>query len=170
MAFKKRFTLDIFKNILYITNSINKSIEMKMKKQNYHIPVMLLILSAVGLWTGGTGMMLFGGQPDFVVSDILVQGDGFLYIKLKNHSPTAVGIQPGLREKIFLTIYINNLKRAEYKIKYLDYKLFKPGGTILFRTNFRLQKSVVVRVEVNSAKIIAEKNYSNNRLAKQISG
>jgi hypothetical protein len=136
-------------------------------KQKYLMLVILLFMLALLF---GTGILLPAGQPDFVVSDILVQGDGFLYIKLKNHSPTAVGIKPNQREKVFLTIYINNLKRAEYKIKYLDNKLFKPGGTILFRTNFRLQKSVTVRVEINSAKIIIEKNYANNRLAKQISG
>ena len=110
------------------------------------------------------------GKPDFAVIDILVQPDGFLYVKLQNRSPVNVKIPNELKEKIFLTIFINNLKRAEYKIKYINKLLFKKGGTVLFRTNFRVKKNLDVRIEVNGLKVINEKNYTNNRLAKQIHG
>ncbi|UCH94368.1 MAG: hypothetical protein JSV88_29430 [Candidatus Aminicenantes bacterium] len=106
-------------------------------------------------------------KPDFVVPGIVVQADQFIHIKLKNKSTTHYPITPELKEKIFLTIYINNIKRAEYKIKYIDPKLFKSGGTILFPTNFRMQKGLNIKVEINRLKVIPESDFSNNKLIKK---
>jgi hypothetical protein len=125
---------------------------------------MLVLLIA---W-GCIGLFAADARPDFAVTDILVMQDRFIHIKLSNRSAAGYPITPALKEKVFLTIYINNLKRAEYKIKYIDPKLFKKRGTILFRTNFRLQKSLKVTVEINRLKVIPENDFSNNRLTKQV--
>lgn len=107
-------------------------------------------------------------KPDFIVSDIVVKPDQFIHIKLQNRSPVNVQVPGTIKEKVFLSIYNNNIKRAEYKLKYMDQKLFKPKGTILFRTNFRMQKGLRIKVEVNPLKIIPESNFLNNTLSKQL--
>ena len=107
------------------------------------------------------------GKPDFIAADILVQADQFIHIKLQNKSTINCAIPPELKEKIFLTISIDNIKRAEYKIKYIEAKLFKPNGTILFPTNFRVQKGLNIAVEINPLKVIPESDYLNNRRVKR---
>jgi hypothetical protein len=107
-------------------------------------------------------------KPDFIVSDIVVKPDQFIHIKLQNRSRVNVKVPEKIKEKIFLTIYINTIKRAEYKLKYMDQKLFKPKSTILFRTNFRKQKGLRIKVEVNPLKIIPESDFLNNTLSKQL--
>jgi len=107
-------------------------------------------------------------QPDFIVSDIAAQPDQFIHVRLQNQSPVNFQVSPEMKEKIFLAIYINDIKRAEYKLKYIDQKLFKPKSTILFRTNFRMQEGLRIKVEVNPLKIIPEANFLNNTLTKQL--
>lgn len=106
-------------------------------------------------------------KPDFVVGDIKVMKDKFIYIKLRNRSGSDFKVTPAIKEKIFLAIYINNIKRAEYKVKYIDPKLFKKKGAILFRTNFRIRTGLKIKVEINRLKIIPETDFSNNTLTKQ---
>lgn len=115
-----------------------------------------------------SGVLSAAPPADFCVTKIMVRG-GFVTIELKNKSTGDVPLTPALKEKVFLIVYINNLKRAEYKIKYLDPKLFKKQGKILLRTNFRAQKPVNVRAEVNPLKVIPERNFSDNRLTKTVS-
>ena len=79
-----------------------------------------------------------------------------------------VPVKGPIKEKIFLTIYINNLKRAEYKVKYINAALFKKKGRCLFRTNFRLQQPLQLKVEVNRLKIFPETNYNNNHMTKKM--
>ena len=107
-------------------------------------------------------------QPDFIVSDIAAQPDQFIHVRLENRSPVNFQVSPEMKEKIFLTIYINDIKRAEYKLKYIDQKLFNPRSTILFRTNFRIQEDLRIKVQVNPLKIIPEANFLNNTLTKQL--
>jgi hypothetical protein len=106
-------------------------------------------------------------KPDFIVADIMAQADQFIHLKLQNKSGFGCPISPELKEKIFLTIYIDNIKRADYKVKYMDARLFGPRGIIFFPTNFRVQKGLNIRVEINPLKIIPESDYSNNRRIKQ---
>lgn len=106
--------------------------------------------------------------PDFTVSDIKVLGDKFIYLKLENQSIHDCIIKPEYIEKIFLTIYINDLKRAEYKLKYIDKKLLTKNSKILFRTNFRAPYRIKIKAEINMQKIIPELNLSNNILEKKL--
>jgi hypothetical protein len=122
----------------------------------------------IALCLSGVGNLTANDLPDFIAADIMVEADQFIHIKLQNKSTVNYSITPELNEKIFLTIYINNIKRAEYKIKYIDPKLFKPKGTILFRTNFRMQKGIDIKVEVNPLKVIPESDFLNNQLVKQL--
>jgi hypothetical protein len=122
----------------------------------------------IALCLFGADRLSAADKPDFIVADIMVAADQFIHIKLQNKSTVNYSIKPELNEKIFLTIYINNIKRAEYKIKYIDSKLFKPKGIILFRTNFRMQKGLNIKVEVNPLKVIPESDFLNNQLMKQL--
>jgi hypothetical protein len=122
----------------------------------------------IALCLSGVGNLTANDKPDFIAADIMVEADQFIHIKLQNKSSVNYPITPELNEKIFLTIYINNIKRAEYKIKYIDPKLFKPKGTILFRTNFRMQKGLDIKVEINPLKVIPESDFLNNQLVKQL--
>jgi hypothetical protein len=122
----------------------------------------------IAMCLGGVVRLTANDKPDFIPADIMVKADQFIHIKLQNKSTVNYSITPELKEKVFLTIYINNIKRSEYKIKYIDPKLFKPGGTILFRTNFRMQKGLDIKVEVNRLKVIPESDFLNNHLVKQL--
>ncbi len=108
--------------------------------------------------------------PDFTVIDIIAKKDNFIYIKLQNLSIHDFPVTPGLKEKIFLTIFINNVKRSEYKLKYIDKKLFLKKSAILFRTNFRMRKglNLKVKVQLNRLRIIHESNFLNNTLEKRL--
>ncbi len=108
--------------------------------------------------------------PDFTVADIIAEKDNFIYIKLQNLSIHDFQVTPDLKEKIFLTIFINNVKRTEYKLKYINKKLFMKKSTILFRTNFRMRKGLdlKVKVQLNRSKIIHESNFLNNTLEKRL--
>lgn len=112
--------------------------------------------------------------PDFAVMDILKDKDNFICIKIQNLSPFDTDpslITPETKEKIFLAIYINNTKRSEYKLKYMDMKLFKQRSSILFRTNFRLQQGPELRVKahINPQNILKEINSINNTFEKKMS-
>ncbi len=126
------------------------------------------LLFLIALCLCGVGHLTANDKPDFIAADIMVKADQFIHIKLQNKSTVNYSVTEELKEKIFLTIYINNIKRAEYKIKYIDLNLFKPKGTILFRTNFRMQKGLNIKVEVNPLKVIPESNFLNNQLVKQL--
>lgn len=113
--------------------------------------------------------LISNSLPDFTVSDIIVDTNKFIYIKINNNSNFNFQIKPELNENIFLTIYINKIKRAEYKLKYIDKKLFLGNSTIFFKTNFRAQSNLNVEVEINKEKIIPESNYLNNFMEKKLS-
>lgn len=105
---------------------------------------------------------------DFVISDILVLHQDFVHIKIENRSFVTVLSSQEQLNKPFLVIYINNIKRAEYKLKYMDQQLFLPNSSINFRTNFRAQGTLQIKAEINGIKIIPESNYKNNILIKMI--
>ncbi len=133
---------------------------------------MLLLWTIACLWQGlHQGIHASAAAPDFAVTGIKGEKNNFVYIKLENRAPQPVKITPALREKIFLTIYIDNVKRAEYKVKHIDPKLFRGKSVVRLRTNFRFQSALVNRlfkIEVNPGKIIPEKNYRNNTLSKRL--
>lgn len=107
-------------------------------------------------------------NADFVISDILVLHQDFIYIKIENRSSIPVLSSPEQLNKPFLVIYINNIKRAEYKFKYMDQRLFLPNSSINFRTNFRAQGNLQIKAEINGIKLIPESNYQNNIFIKVI--
>jgi hypothetical protein len=124
---------------------------------------LLCLISCLGLTTAAN-------LPDFTVTDILTKKDNFIYIKLQNISIYGFQVTPEHKEKIFLTIFIKNVKRSEYKLKYIEKKLFLEKSTVFFRTNFRLQKGsdLKVKVHLNRLKIIRENNFLNNTLEKKL--
>lgn len=112
---------------------------------------------------------VFAEAPaDFAVEAIQIPRNGFIHIKLANRSPNAVSLSPQTMEKTFVTVYINNIRRAEYKVKYIDRRLFQPQGQILLRTNFRVQGPQRIKIVCNQQRIFKEINFSNNILEKTI--
>ena len=108
-------------------------------------------------------------MPDFRVSAIFVLNDKFIAITLENISGEKWNLTPETKEQIFLTVYIDQIKRAEYKAKYIDPTLFLPKSRILFKTNFRLFQPLGIRVEINRDRLIPEPDYQNNSLEKTLS-
>lgn len=113
----------------------------------------------LALLSGAVGA---AGRPDFLISDIQPLDQGFIYITIENRSPVTVHITPELMEKPFLVIYLNRIKRAEYRLKYLDPRLFQKNSRLRFRTNFRAQGDLQMKVEINGSRVITETNYQNN--------
>lgn len=124
----------------------------------------IFFLLAVVLCCGPAVSIAGAGQsPNLAVTGIQAGNDGFVHIKLQNKGGGYT--VPGMdKEKIFLTIYIDNIKRTEYKLKYMPPALFAPLGTVLFRTNFRYRKGLSITAEINRLKVVPETDYSNNKL------
>jgi hypothetical protein len=108
---------------------------------------------------------------DFSIEGIIIQKDAFISLKLNNLSKDNFMPSPEIREKIFLTVYINNIKRVEYKVKYIKNTFFNARNSILLKTNFRMFKNLngaTIKIHLNPDKIIPETNYSNNILEKKL--
>jgi hypothetical protein len=95
---------------------------------------------------------------------------GFLHIHLENRSQTDVTIEEAWRDKPFLTIYINKIKRAEFPVKLIDPALFKKNGIIVHKTNFRIDRLLTLTVKINITRFIQESSYLNNELTEELNG
>ena len=105
---------------------------------------------------------------DFAVQDMKIGREGFLIISLENLTPRAVHFPEELKEKVFLTISIDGLRRAEYKLKYMPGTLFASHGKAEWKTNFRLRVRARVRVEMNIPTVIDETRLHDNRMDRTI--
>jgi hypothetical protein len=113
--------------------------------------------------------LLIGADlPDFRTSDILVLQDGFIALKIENSADTDCLLTPQAQEKVFLSLTINGVKRAEYKAKTLDPTLFLRRSFIVFKTNFRAGQPLRIRVELNVEKAVPEADLGNNILEKDL--
>lgn len=109
-----------------------------------------------------------GELPDFKISDILVLQDGFIALKIENSSIQDYALPAASRDRIFLSLAINGVKRAEYKIKAVDPTVFLRSSFIVFKTNFRAGQPMQIKVEVNGEKAVPESDFSNNILQKEL--
>lgn len=109
-----------------------------------------------------------GEMPDFKISDILVLQDGFIALKIENYSNQDCRLPANVRDRIFLKLAINGVKRAEYKIKAMDPTIFLKNSFIIFKTNFRAGQPLRIRVDVNGEKAIPEADFNNNILEKDL--
>ncbi len=105
---------------------------------------------------------------NFSIEDIVTKNDGFVYLKLKNNSNEIYYVKNP--DDIFLTLYINNIKRAEFKIKYISQNFFFPDQTLYFKTNFKAIGSFKIKVIINKYKKIKETKYTDNSIEKVING
>jgi len=121
----------------------------------------LFLLLALGM-LGGADL------PDFRTSDILVLQDGFIALKIENSADSDHILAPQAREKVFLSLAINGVKRAEYKVKAIDPTIFLKRSFIVFKTNFRSGPPMRIRVELNGEKAVPETDASNNVLEKDL--
>jgi hypothetical protein len=115
-------------------------------------------------------MEMLGGAdlPDFRTSDILVLQDGFIALKIENSAHSDHALAPQVLDKIFLSLAINGVTRAEYKVKAMDPTIFLKRSFIVYKTNFRSGKSMRVRVELNREKVVPESDFSNNTFEKDL--
>jgi hypothetical protein len=109
-----------------------------------------------------------GELPDFAINDVLVLPDGFIALKIENSSLRDYALPPASRERIFLSLAINGVKRAEYKIKSVDPIIFLKSSFIVFKTNFRVSQPLRIRVEVNGERAVPESDLGNNVLEKDL--
>ena len=109
-----------------------------------------------------------GEMPDFKIHDILVLEDGFIALKIENSASQDCPLPASIRDRIFLSLAINGVKRAEYKIKAVDPTIFLKSSFIVFKTNFRAGLPLKIRVEVNVDKAIPESDFGNNVLEKDL--
>jgi hypothetical protein len=109
-----------------------------------------------------------GELPDFKISDILVLQDGFIALKIENSSGQDFAMPAAARDRIFLSLAINGVKRAEYKFKAIDPTVFLQNSFIMFKTNFRASQPLRIRVEVNGEKAVPESDFSNNILEREL--
>lgn len=106
--------------------------------------------------------------PDLSVTKFIQSPSGFLHIQLENLSQNMITVKEEWREKVFLIIYINQVKRAEYPVKYFNPKLFSKNSSIIHKTNFRALGQLSITVKINPNRMIQETNYLNNELTKEI--
>jgi len=105
---------------------------------------------------------------NFSINRILINENGFIFIELKNNSTQDYKIKNP--NNIFLSIYINNIKRAEFSTKYINKSFFRPNSILLFKTNFKSIGSFIIKAVINEKRLIKESNYNDNILEKQING
>jgi hypothetical protein len=106
--------------------------------------------------------------PDFKVNDILVLQDGFIALKIENSSPGDFRLPSAARDRVFISLAINGVKRAEYKFKAVDPTVFLRNSFIVFKTNFRAGQPQRLRVEVNGERVVPESDFANNILEKDL--
>jgi len=116
----------------------------------------------------GLNILQSGELPDFKISDILVLQNGFIALKIENPSPQDYSLPPESRERVFLSLFINGVKRAEYKFKAIDSTIFLKNSFIVFKTNFRAGLPLKIRGEVNGEKAVPESDFTNNSLEKAL--
>lgn len=108
-----------------------------------------------------------GDLPDFRAG-VLVLPDGFIALKIEN-AATQDWVPPeALRGKVFISLAINGIKRAEYLVKAVDPAVFRKQGRIVFKTNFRAAQSLRIRVELNPERAIPETDLGNNTLETEL--
>lgn len=105
---------------------------------------------------------------NFGINKILVKENGFVFVELENKSTQNYHIKNP--NYVFLSIYINNIKRAEYKIKYINKSFFKPNNILLFKTNFKAIGRFKIKAIINEKKLIKETDYNDNISEKEING
>ncbi len=104
------------------------------------------------------------GVPDFRAGEILILQDDFIALKIENASLHDWTPGAADRERVFLRIFINGVKRAEYLVKSVEPTLFLRRSMIVFKTNFRVTAPLRIRVELNGEKAVPESDFSNNLL------
>lgn len=103
---------------------------------------------------------------DFKIEDMKIGDEGFLIISLANADHQPVHVTEEQKNKTFLVVYIDDLRRAEYKLKYIPESLFAARGRAEWKTNFRLDANARVRAEINLPPIISEIRLRDNRMDK----
>lgn len=99
--------------------------------------------------------------PDFRAG-VLVLPDGFIALRIENASANGWLPPAELRDRVFVSLAINGIKRAEYLVKAIDPAVFRPHGQIVFKTNFRAVQPLRIRVELNPERVIPEADLGND--------
>lgn len=113
------------------------------------------------------GIQVYASTPaDFAITDIKLGPEGFLEVHLANRLAKPQETTDTDKEKVFLTIAIEDIRRAEYKLKYMPRSLFEPLGRAIWTTNFRPARPVRVYAEVNLPPVILETRSEDNRMTR----
>ncbi|HOW44470.1 MAG TPA: hypothetical protein PK919_04785 [Candidatus Aminicenantes bacterium] len=102
-----------------------------------------------------------GDLPDFHAG-VLVLPDGFIALRIENAASRDWLPPAELHDRVFISLAINGIKRAEYLVKAVDPAIFRRQARIVFKTNFRAVQRLRMRVELNPERVIPESDFSNN--------
>jgi hypothetical protein len=102
-----------------------------------------------------------GDLPDFRAG-LLLLPDGFIALKIENSAASDWLPTAELRNRVFASLSVNGVKRAEYLVKAVVPALFPRHGQIVFKTNFRALQPLRIRVELNPERVIPEADLGNN--------
>jgi len=114
------------------------------------------------------GILVAGEAPNFKARDILVLEDGFIALRIENTSAQDFALLPTLRERVFISLFVNGVKRAEYLAKAVDPAIFLKRSLIVLKTNFRAQQPLKIRMVVNGEGAFPEADPRDNVLEKDL--
>ncbi|MCU0275865.1 MAG: hypothetical protein MUF02_03250 [Acidobacteria bacterium] len=114
------------------------------------------------------GILAAGEAPNFKARDILVLQDGFIALRIENTSAQDFALLPTLRERVFISLFVNGVKRAEYLAKAVDPAIFLKRSLIVLKTNFRAQQPLKIRMVVNGEGAFPEVDPRDNVLEKDL--
>jgi hypothetical protein len=122
--------------------------------------LLLLLLAPVVLVAGDT--------PNFKASDALVLQDGFIALKIENAATRDYPLPEAARNRVFISLAINGVKRAEYLAKAVDPAIFLQRSLIVLKTNFRADRRLRIRVVVNPENALPDADPGDNVLEKEL--
>jgi hypothetical protein len=102
-----------------------------------------------------------GDLPDFRPG-LLLLPDGFIALRIENSSATDWLPPAELRGRVFASLAVNGIKRAEYLVKAVVPAALPGHGQVVFKTNFRPIQPLRIRVELNPERAIPEADLGNN--------
>jgi len=106
----------------------------------------------------------FSNEFDFQIEKVLVDQNNFIVLELRNVSEAFFSSEQyeQSRNLPFLTIYINNMKRAVIVVKFLPRELFFTSRRVTFKTNFQASPGLNFKFILNEDRLFPEKSYNNN--------
>ena len=113
-------------------------------------------------------VLVAGDTPNFKASDVLVLQDGFIALKIENTASGDFVLPAAARNRVFISLAINGVKRAEYLAKAVDAAIFLRRSLIVLKTNFRADRPLRIRVVLNPENALPDSDPADNVLEREL--